>query len=122
MLGHAGWLHWLVNAWTLLVLHNLMCWYRVLAAYILAVGVSYFLLPAQPMVGLSVFNCFFIGFAAPWLWKRNRPALLMTVGLLLLTCVMSSFAGVQHVVSFLSGAVFSMCESYIRSIRDYIKK
>ena len=120
MFGHAGWLHWLINAWTLMVMHNAMRWYRVLAAYLWAVGESYFLLPSQPMVGLSVFNCFFIGFAAPWLWKRDRLALAMTVALLLLTCVISGFAGIQHMASFLFGLSFSLCEGRVCSILDYL--
>lgn len=118
MLGHAGVIHYLVNAWTLLVIHNLMRWYRLVAAYLWAVGTSYVLLPGQPMVGLSVMNCFFIGFAAPWLWRRDRLAVALTAGLLLLTCFVSGFAGVQHVASAAAGAVLFFAERCVRWMKE----
>lgn len=118
MLGHAGVMHYLVNAWTLLVIHNLLRWYRLVAAYLWAVGTSYVLLPDEPMVGLSVFNCFFIGFAAPWLWRRDRLAVVLTAGLLLLTCLVSGFAGVQHVASAVAGAAFFFGERLVRWMGD----
>ena len=55
ILGHDGFLHYAINAWSLLVIHNLFRWYRVLTAYLFAVLVSFVALPAQPMVGASVF-------------------------------------------------------------------
>lgn len=118
MLGHAGWFHWLVNAWTLLIIHNLLRWYRVILAYIVTVSISYVLLPEQPMIGLSVFNCFFIGFAAPWLWRKDRTAALMTVGLLVLTCLMPGFAGVQHIVSLINGIAYCYAEGLIRALKN----
>lgn len=121
MLGHAGWIHYLINIWTLLVLHNLLRWYRVIVAYGWAVLESYVLLPDQPMVGLSVFNCVFIGFVAPWLWRRDRLTVLLTIVLLLLTCVVSGLAGIQHVASFCFGVVFCLAEGKIRSLCNYIR-
>ena len=121
LFGHASWLHYIINVWTLLVLHNLLRWYRVLTAYLWSVLLSYILLPDLPMVGLSVFNCFFIGFAAPWLWRRDRMTVILTMCLLLLTCVVSGFAGVQHVASFGFGVVFCLGEWKIRSLREYIR-
>ena len=118
LFGHSGVIHYLINAWTLLVVHNLLRWYRLIAAYLWTVGVSYVLLPDQPMVGLSVFNCFFIGFAAPWLWRRDRLAVVLTAGLLLLTCVISGFAGVQHVASFVAGAAFFFGERCVKWLKE----
>ena len=118
LLGHAGVMHWLINAWTLLVIHNLLRWYRLIAAYLWTVGISYVLLPDQPMVGLSVFNCFFIGFAAPCLWRKDRLAVVLTAGLLLLTCVISGFAGVQHVVSFAAGVIFFFGERCAKWVKE----
>lgn len=122
IIGHNGFLHFLINAWTLLVLHNLLRWYRVVAAYLWAVFISYILLPDIPMVGLSVFNCFFIGFATPWMWRRDRLTVFLTLGLLLLTCVVSGFAGLQHVTSYSFGFLFCLSEWKIREILEYLKE
>lgn len=120
ILGHDGFLHYAINAWSLLVMHNLFRWYRVLTAYLFAVLVSFVALPAQPMVGASVFTCFFFGFTAPWLWHKERLLLCMTVGLLLLTCILPGFAGIPHVAAFAFGVVFSYLESFIRNIHHYL--
>lgn len=122
IMGHAGWLHYTVNAWTLLALHNLFRWYRILTAYILAVGVSYMLLPDLPMVGASVITCFFIGFATPHFWQRSRLTVFMTLVLLALTCILPGFAGLQHVSTFLSGLCFCLLETYYHRIRNYLKE
>lgn len=118
--GHDGYVHFAVNAWSLLVLHNLFRWYRVLAAYAVAVLLSFVALPDQPMVGASVFTCFFFGFTAPWLWHRERLLLILTVALLLLTCILPGFAGIPHVASFAAGTVFSFLESYTRRTHHYL--
>lgn len=120
MTGHDGWIHYAVNAWSLLVMHNLFRWYRVLSAYALAVLISFVALPEQPMVGASVFTCFFFGFAAPWLWRRERLAVLMTIGLLVLTCILPGFAGMAHVIAFTVGVVFSIGEGIVRDFKGYL--
>ena len=122
MMGHANWLHWAINAWTLLVLHNLFRWYRVAAAYAVAVGISYWLLPAMPMVGASVFTCFFIGFTMPYHWAKSRLTVVLTVALLILTCVLPHFAGIQHVTSFIVGLVFAFGEYYFDVIKRDLKR
>lgn len=120
MTGHDGWIHYAINAWSLLVMHNLFRWYRVLSAYALAVLISFVALPEQPMVGASVFTCFFFGFAAPWLWRRERLAVLMTIGLLVLTCILPGFAGMAHAVAFVGGVVFSIGEGIVRDFKGYL--
>lgn len=122
IVGHDGYLHYIINAWSLLVMHNLFRWYRVSSAYIFAVLLSFVALPDRPMVGASVFTCFFFGFTAPWLWRKERTLLLLTVGLLLLTCVLPGFAGIPHVAAFAFGVVFSFVELYINLLRHYLKK
>lgn len=119
--GHDGYLHYTINAWSLLVIHNLFRWYRVIAAYLFAVFLSFVALPSQPMIGASVFTCFFFGFSAPWLWRKERLLLILTVALLLLTCVLPGFAGIPHVAAFSFGVVFSFTEFCIRRIRHYLK-
>lgn len=122
IIGHAGWLHWLINAWTLLVLHNLFRWYRLLTAYALAVAISYLLLPELPMIGASIITCFFIGFAIPHFWRKSRLTVGMTVALLLLTCILPGFAGLQHVVVFSFGLLFNFVEGYVHLIRQYLRE
>ena len=111
-----------VNAWTLLVLHNLMRWYRVMTAYLIAVLEGYVLLPEIPMLGASVITCFFIGFATPYLWHKSRLTVWMTIALLVLTCILPGFAGIQHVASFLAGILFCFCEWYLRDIKAYLRR
>lgn len=118
--GHEGWLHYIINAWSLLVIHNLMRWYRVAAAYLFAVLLSFVALPAQPMIGASTFTCFFFGFTAPWLWRKERLVLVMMVGLLLLTCFLPGFAGIPHVAAFSFGTIFSLSEGFIRRLHRYL--
>lgn len=122
IIGHGGFIHWIVNAWTLLVLHNLFRWYRVIAAYAICVLEGYYLLPELPMVGASVFTCFFIGFATPYLWRKSRLTVGMTLALLTLTCILPGFAGVQHIASYSAGVVFSMAEGHIRKIKAYLNE
>ena len=116
MMGHAGWLHFAINAWTLLVFHNLFSWYRVFAAYLIAVAISFYsyLLPSQPMVGASVFTCFFIGFYAIYMWHKDKTATIMTILLLALTVVLPGFAGIPHVVAYIYGLIFSLLEIRVR--------
>ena len=118
--GHEGWLHYTINAWSLLAIHNLLRWYRVVAAYLFAVLLSFVALPSQPMIGASTFTCFFFGFTAPWLWYKERLVLLMMVSLLLLTCVLPGFAGIPHVAAFSFGVVFSLSEGAMRRIYKYL--
>ena len=120
MFAHGGLLHLTVNVWALLVLHNLYTWYRVSASYLWAVAMSFFLLPSQPMLGASVITCFFIGFIMPYMWRKSRLTVLMTVSLLLLTCVLPGMAGVQHVASFVFGLGFCYAEGLVRDFIKYV--
>lgn len=119
--GHDGYLHYIINAWSLLVMHNLFRWYRVTAAYAFAVLLSFIALPQQPMVGASVFTCFFFGFTAPWLWRKERTLLILTVALLLLTCILPGFAGIPHVAAYAFGTAFSLAEYLLNRLRHYLR-
>lgn len=119
--GHDGYLHYTINAWSLLAMHNLFRWYRVTAAYLFAVLLSFIALPAQPMVGASVFTCFFFGFTAPWLWRKERLLLTLTIGLLLLTCVLPGFAGIPHVAAYAFGSFFYFLEFLTNRTRHYLR-
>lgn len=117
---HNGYLHYIINAWSLLVMHNLFRWYRVLTAYTFAVFISYVAAPPQPMVGASLFTCFFFGLIALYLWHKSRLALILTAALMLLTCFLPGYAGIQHVMAFSFGFLFSLIEGYIRRFRHYL--
>lgn len=121
MVGHANWLHYAINAWTLLVFHNLFKIYRVIAAYLCAVIISYTLLPSRPMVGASVFNCFFMGFWALYMWYREKLGAVMTVALLILTCLLPGFAGIQHVAAYITGLLFSYAEKKVWHAISFLK-
>lgn len=120
MFGHDGFTHYVVNAWSLLVLHNLFRWYRMTVAYLVAVAISYVCPPAKPMIGASVIVCLFIGFSSPWLWHNKRWTAVLSFALIVITCFIPGFAGVPHLVSYLTGVALCFCESYIRRIKDFI--
>jgi hypothetical protein len=122
MAGHDGYLHYAINAWSLLVIHNLFRWYRVLAAYLVAVLISFIALPAQPMVGASVFTCFFFGFMMPWMWHKQKILLLLTVALMLLTCILPGFAGIPHVVAYVFGGAFVFAEDFVWNTYHFLKR
>ncbi|GEM_PF-1119172 len=122
MFGHSGWLHWAVNAWSLLMLHNAIRWYRLLAAYVLSVLLSFVYLPALPVVGISVFVVFLLGMAATQIWRRDRWALGLTMGLLLMGCFLPGFAGVYHVVMFCLGFAFYRLERLVRRFVNYAQR
>lgn len=121
MVGHAGWLHYAINTWTLLVLHNLFKWYRVAVAYIVAVTISYLLLPPQPMIGASVLTCFFMGFWAAYAWRKAKLGVLMTVALLVLTCILPGFAGLPHIATYAAGILFGLTEQRLWRVHSYLK-
>ena len=121
IIGHASWLHYAVNAWSLLVMHNLFCWYRVLASYLSAIVISYTLLPAQPMVGASVITCFFFGFYSLYMWRKDKLGVVMTLALLVLTCILPGFAGIPHVAAYTLGFCFSFAERKVWHMVAYLK-
>ena len=122
MAGHAGWIHYTVNAWSLLILHNLFRWYRVLAAWLWAVAVSFIYLPEKPLIGASVITCFFIGFYLRRLWAKDRLTASMTVGLIALTCILPGFAAFAHVSAMIIGLLFYYAEMGIRRIHNEMKE
>jgi len=121
MFGHASWLHYAVNIWSLMVLHNLFRWYRVIAAYLWAVVLSYFVHFDKPLLGASVIVCFFIGMIILNLWKKQRLSAILTVVILFLTCFLPGFAGIIHIQAFLFGLLFFLIEMLICHIHKIIK-
>lgn len=119
--AHANIFHWACNAWSLLVLHNALRPSRCLVAYLLAAVVSFLLPSARPVLGASVFVTFFLGFAAAYLWHHDRRALLLTLALLAVTCVLPQFAAAYHIAMFLLGLAWFFIDSLIRNFIRYAK-
>ena len=125
MFAHANVLHWLINAWTLLVLHNTFRWYRCLAAYLLAVAASFVpcsVIISRPTMGASALSCFFLGLITPHLWHSGkRSSVLMMLALLLLGFFLPGIAAGLHVALYLCGLLFINLERVARSFIWFCK-
>ncbi len=123
MFGHASFLHWFINAWSLILLHNTFRWYRLLTAYIVAVLVSfvpYVATQSQPLIGLSAITTFFFGLITPHLWQRNKTAVWMMIIILLAGIFMPHIAALLHIIMFLLGLVYYHVERFIRNLYNFI--
>jgi len=126
MFAHVSFLHWLINAWSLLVIHNLLRWHRLLTAYTLAVLLSYVpaAVPADSpagVLGLSVITTFFFGFLTPYYWRRNRSIPLMMIALILIGCFIPGVAAAFHVIPFTVGMAYWHIEGRVRSFLHFIR-
>lgn len=130
MFGHGNILHWAINSWALLVVHNTFRWHRLLTAYLLAVALS-FAVPAAVVpavspaglgvLGASVITTFFFGLITPYLWRTNRFAAIAMVILLLVSCILPGFAAVYHVIPFIVGFIYRHIECIVRSYVRFIR-
>lgn len=123
MFAHANIFHWVVNSWSLLVLHNAFRWYRCVASYIVAVTASFltFMVDEVPTIGASVITCFFLGYIAPNFWiNRQRTTVIMTAAILILGFAFPGIAAALHVALYVAGLIYYGVERTIRSIRTYI--
>ncbi len=125
MIGHATFLHWFINAWTFVLLHNTFRWYRLLVAYLLAVAVSflpYVATVSQPLIGLSAITTFFFGFITPHLWRRNRSSVYIMAGILLVGIFLPHIAALLHIILYLLGIVYYRIEHFIRNLYNFISE
>jgi len=132
MFGHANLLHWAINAWALLVLHNLFRPSRLIAAYVLAVLISFlphfsFLIShfsfseALPVLGASVITCFFFGFLTPYLWSKDRLSACMMASLIIIAFFIPGIAAIHHLLMYLFGLAWYHIERLTRSFRLFCK-
>ena len=133
MFGHANILHWAINSWALLVLHNLFRPSRLIAAYILAFAISFlphfsfviyhlsFSPTGASVIGASVITCFFFGFLAPHLWHKDKLSACMMVALIVIAFFIPGIAAVPHLLMFLAGLAWYYIEYIIRSFRHFCK-
>ena len=133
MFGHANILHWLINAWALITVHNLLRPHRVITAYTLSVLItilpshftlhlspftlhpSPFTLHPSPLIGSSVITVFFFGFYAPCLFRKDRLASFMMLAILLIGFFIPGIAALPHLVMFILGLIcFFLEREYLR--------
>ena len=133
--GHANVLHWFINSWALLVLHNIFRLQRLIVAYVLAVIVS-FIPPVTislslevpfvaissqqlPIIGASVITCFFFGMLNNHLWLSDRLTACLVVALLFIGFFIPSISAIHHVLMFLAGIAWFYIERLIRSFNTF---
>lgn len=113
MFGHANFIHWAVNAWCLLMVHRQFSFHRLLASWLCSVLLSFIYYPALPVLGASVLISFFMGFTAPWLYRRKRLAFCQMLLLLLIGCLLPHIAGIYHLILFALGFIYAKAESFV---------
>lgn len=118
MFGHAGFIHWVVNAWCLLMVHRQFLPHRVLASYIASVVLSFLYYPSLPVLGASVIISFFMGFTAPWLYRRKRLAFYQMIILLGIGCLLPHIAGAYHLILFAIGFLYAKIERLFRQVNS----
>jgi hypothetical protein len=72
----------------------------VLASWLASVGLSFLYYPSLPVLGASVIISFFMGFTAPWLYRRKRLAFWQMLILLVIGCLLPHIAGIYHLILF----------------------
>ena len=113
MFGHANFIHWAVNAWCLLMVHHQFRPHRVVASWLASVALSFLYYPSLPVLGASVIISFFMGFTAPWLYRRKRLAFWQMLLLLVIGCLLPHIAGTYHLILFALGFIYAKAETFI---------
>ena len=116
MFGHAGFIHWAVNSWCLVMLHHHFRAIRIVLAWLASVILSFIYYPSLPVLGASVLISFFMGITAPWLYTYKRLAFLQMLFILAIGCFIPHIAGVYHLVLFTLGILYAKIEGIISSI------
>lgn len=119
MFDHASVLHLAVNMCCLVTLAGIFTPLRIIMAYVVGVAVSFISsLFAIPTLGASVFVFFLYGFAAPYLWYRNRMGLLVVIAFMIAGVFLPWIASALHIVMFVAGFVYWLCRSLIYHITE----
>ena len=113
MFGHANFIHWSANSWCLLMVHRQFSFHRLLASWLASVALSFLYYPSLPVLGASVIISFFMGFTAPWLYRRKRLAFCQMLLLLLIGCLLPHIAGIYHLILFALGFIYAKAESFV---------
>lgn len=112
MFGHANILHWLINLWALLVLHNLLRLYRLAVSWLLAVAITFlpFVISDAGLIGASVITTFFFGFLTPHLRRTDNQSAYMILAIILIGFFIPGIAALPHLVMYLLGLAFFYIE------------
>lgn len=121
MFAHAGILHAVLNAWAIVMLHNIYSIKRLVAAYTAAVAISFIPLE-KPVTGFSVIIFFFIGFIIRHLRRVNPLACWQSVAFLIIGFFLPQTAASYHLMAFIAGIAFFHIESLITSYRNFYKR
>ena len=150
MFAHANILHWLFNAWGLLIMHKLFTLPRCITAYLIAIAISFLPSPSllgrvgerlshlssfifhlsssSPLLGgprgalgFSVILFFFIGYLIFFFRKRNKTAFLQVILFIIIGFFIPNMAATYHLLAFLSGAIYFKIETLILDISHFIK-
>lgn len=128
MLGHANYLHWAVNAISILCLIPLYTARRMIIAYTASVLLSFIpssLIPhpeSIPIVGASVIVCFFVGFMSVWLWKCRRLTFWQLVLFTVITVFIPNVATGYHIAMFIVGLIANRIEYLINDFKNFISR
>jgi membrane associated rhomboid family serine protease len=138
MFAHANILHWLINAWGIIIIHKLYSPSRCIAAYLIAVTISFipllggtrgtfsifnfqFSIRATPALGFSVILFFFVGYLIFLFRKQNKTAFLQVILFIIIGFFIPNMAATHHLLAFLSGAIYFKIETLILDISHFIK-
>ena len=113
MFGHANFIHLAVNAWCLLMVHRQFSFHRLLGSWLASVALSFLYYPSLPVLGASVIISCFMGFTAPWLYRRKRLAFCQMLLLLVIGCLLPHIAGIYHLILFALGFIYAKAESFV---------
>lgn len=122
MFGHAGLLHWIINAYALFVMHNLCHPSRLAVAWAAAVILSFIYLPQLPVIGASVFVTFFLGFMSLRLWQRQRLLFWMSLLLVSVGFLMPNIAALYHLAMMAAGLAWNRVEWLAADFRYHSKR
>lgn len=133
MFAHANIIHWLFNAFSLIVLNRVVNVHRCIAAYLASVIISFlpYIQPSHPVVGMSVIIFFFTGFITSCLLRyyRNRhlrisssyKTMIFQIALILaLGFVIPNMAASYHLLAFISGFLYSYAERELRYLFSFL--
>ncbi len=133
MFAHANIIHWLLNAFSLIVLNRVVNVHRCIAAYLASVIISFlpYIQPSHPVVGMSGIIFFFTGFITSCLLRyyRNRhlrmsssyKTMIFQIALVLaLGFVIPNMAASYHLLAFVSGCLYSYAERELRYLSSFL--
>jgi membrane associated rhomboid family serine protease len=124
MFGHANFLHWIINGWAMLVLHNLFRPHRLEVCYLLAVILSF--IPnisgdSDGLLGASVITTFFFGFLTPHIRRTDKTSAYMMLALILVGFLIPGIAALPHLLMYLCGIGYFCLEGLLLHFLRFCK-